>query len=145
MRSRLSIDKLLILVSKLTQGQMSYGTLEAIGQATGFSREYVRLRMKKLELIPQRVITENKYCIYCSKKYKQKNKKHKLCSPKCRKAYHLQKYWEIRVCDECGFGYIKVKTDKENKIHCSNTCKGKWLGKNYGRNKSKAKPLLKKI
>jgi predicted nucleic acid-binding Zn ribbon protein len=141
------VDELLRVFSRISGVDVEHGLLSSIAKEAGCSREYVRQRAELFGFTSDRDralrIRENRICVYCGKKYVGKPNQ-SFCSKKCRDTFHFYKYWELRICEVCGSGYVKMRsltnTPSKNSVYpggggerfCSNTCKGKFLGKNYG-------------
>lgn len=128
------IDQELKMITDLTGGQIPYGTLTKIAKINNVSREYVRQKANRLDLIPFYVISVKvKYCINCKKEFNSTRGGKKHCSPKCYKEYAYKKYWTSKKCKICGKDIVFLKSINRIPIYCSKTCMGKYMGKKYGR------------
>jgi transcription elongation factor Elf1 len=84
-------------------------------------------------------------CLNCGNEFVSAYPK-RFCSPECRHRY----YWILVECEVCGklFEIRKsalLRQDQTSGRFCSRECRGRWLGKNYGRGRAKRPPELLEV
>jgi|SRR3990167_5414357 len=129
-----NIDTQILMVTKLTQGQIPQGTLSQIARMNNVSREWVRLRANKLNVVSVREITQGglTYCIICKTEIRSKNGNKKYCSPKCYKEYRFKTYWTTIKCKTCGKEKSWYKKSVRIPTYCSKQCLFKDIGTKGG-------------
>jgi len=112
-------------------------TLQEIGNGVGISREAVRMVLNNVGL-PTTHYKQHSLCLNCGKPiYKKRYGKFvPFCDTKCRSMYYRIDV-ECSICHKLFTLYrshllARLNRNKLGMIFCSNSCKGKWSGLNYG-------------
>ena len=131
------VDQMLRVWSRITEMSSPQGLLTGIADEAGCSREYVRQRARALGLLTSRETIEQRVliCVYCGKGYKG-NTSSRYCSNKCAKECHFYSHHLLKICKNCGLGFLTNKGRTNGggnvQIFCNKTCYGEWFGKHYG-------------
>lgn len=125
-------QKMLNVVFAINGEKIPSGTLTAIGDEIGLTRERVRQLMKQdKRFIP--LHGRDRFCPYCGIKFNKGDPRMTYCSIRCRKLFHFYKYHTLGICEECGLGFLNPTNRSHiHKGFCDKICFGKHIGKKYG-------------
>lgn len=137
------IQSYLRVVAKITGNQMPNGAQSIIAKEVGMSRERVRQIMNDMGLIPPNKLKAQlmRKCWYCGKEKPAKGNR-MLCNQKCSKEYRFYKYMQLKICEQCGKGFLAYRRGRTNgsrhgigsthQRFCGRICLGRFVGKKYG-------------
>jgi len=135
------------IVISLSKGE----TLQNVGDRYHITRERVRqlfeasAHLKLHDLRRKQFKIKNSFkCWYCGKTgYSLKGHSKRYCSIRCRKWGHYYQYFGLYICNQCGKGFFRRRSDGSTKRFCGKSCQGSWLAKHYGWGKqSHARKLM---
>ena len=121
-------------------------TLTAIAQRTDYTRERVRQLERKRGGNSRRKVRLSRQllCRVCGRIWtwqpKKSNYAHPVRCPECKAARRLVAYVEL-ICPVCHEHFEVIPSQVPYRVHCSNKCKGTWLGRTYGFRRMPDPPL----